>query len=237
VDVPGVLSQEIPVEVPQVQTAEAIMQVPVEQLQVVEKQIPKVMTEAIERIQEVPQVLLEEQLVEVPQVQTAEIIKQVSKPIVQPVQKGIPKISTQVVEVVQAVPALLTNEIAQEVPQVQMVEVFKQTANATSQRIVQTGIQYERAIARDEIINRVEPGVMAGVYEAGVLGVLDNALVQPTVVERVSPIMTQGELMVAPTTFVDTYAAPTVVETMMAPQTEFVQEYMVAPTIVQEVVM
>ena len=42
----------------------------------------------------------------------------------------------------QAVPATLISEVAQEVPQVQMVEVLKQTAAATSQRIVQTGIQY-----------------------------------------------------------------------------------------------
>merc|ERR1712100_730134 len=102
---------------------------------------------------------------EVPQIQTAEIIRQVQKTVTQPVQKGIPKVSTQVVEVVQAVPALLTNEIAQEVPQVQMVEVFKQTANATSQRIVQTGVQYERAIGREQILERVEGATMTGVYE------------------------------------------------------------------------
>merc|ERR1712188_345498 len=106
-----------PIEVPMIQTAEAITQVPVPTVQMVEKQIPKVMTEAVEKIQEVPQVLIEEQLVEVTQIQTAEIIRQVQKPVVQAVQKGIPKISTQVVEKVQQVPAVLINEVGLDVPQ------------------------------------------------------------------------------------------------------------------------
>ena len=46
------------------------------------------------------------------------------------------------VEKVQQVPAVLINEVGLDVPQVQTVEVFKQTANATSQRIVQTGVQH-----------------------------------------------------------------------------------------------
>merc|ERR1719324_1648258 len=205
-----------------IQTAEAITQIPTAQVEIVEKQIPKVQTQAIEKIVEVPQVLVEEQLVEVPQVQTAEIIRQVQKTVIQPVQKGIPKISTQVVEVVQAVPALLTNEIAQEVPQVQMVEVFKQTANATAQRIVQTGIQYERAVGR-EVIERVEQGTMAGIYDAGIVGVRENVSVQPTVVERVSPVMTMGE--------VETFVAPTgIVETVVPTYGGAVEYVTAAPT-------
>merc|ERR1719199_1743026 len=123
------------------------------------------MTEAVEKIQEVPQVLVEEQIVEVPQTQTAEIIRQVQKPVVQAVQKGIPKISTQVVEKVQQVPAVLINEVGLDVPQVQTVEVFKQTANATSQRIVQTGVQYERPVGRETVLDRVDAATMAGVYD------------------------------------------------------------------------
>merc|ERR1719398_219073 len=187
-----------------IQTAEAITQVPVPTVQIVEKQIPKVMTEAVEKIQEVPQVLIEEQLVEVPQTQVTEIIRQVQKPVVRAVQKGIPKISTQVVEKVQQVPAVLISEVGLDVPQVQTVEVFKQTANATSQRIVQTGVQYERAVGR-EIIERVEQGTMAGIYDAGVVGVRENVSVQPTVVERVSPVMTMG----AVGGVVETFGAPT----------------------------
>merc|ERR1719262_590564 len=138
-----------------IQTAEAVTQIPVPEVQYVEKQIPKVMTEAVEKIQEVPQILIEEQLVEVPNVQVAEVIRQVQKAVVQPVQKGIPKIQTQVVEVVQAVPAVLINEVGLDVPQVQVVEVFKQTANATTQRIVQNAFQYERAVGR-EIVERTD---------------------------------------------------------------------------------
>merc|ERR1719375_124323 len=145
------------------------------------------MTEAVEKIQEVPQVLVEGQLVGVPQTQVTEIIRQVQKPVIQSVQKGIPKISTQVVEKVQQVPAVLISEVGLDVPQIQTVEVFKQTANATSQRIVQTGIQYERAVGR-EVIERVEEGAMAGIYDAGVIGIRENVTVQPTVVERLNPI-------------------------------------------------
>merc|ERR1712070_941171 len=104
-------------------------------------------------------------------------------------------------------------------PQVQMVEVFKQTANATAQRIVQTGIQYERAVGREQILERVEGATIAGVYEPGILSVRENALVQPTVVERISPVMTGGQV-------VETFAAPT---SFVAPETLMVTE---TPTVV-----
>merc|ERR1719217_525900 len=100
------------------------------------------------------------------------MIRQVPNPIVQTVQKGVPKISTQVVEKVQAVPAQLINEVAVEVPQVQVVEVLKQTAaSGVQQRIVQTGTQYEHAIGREMVVERVEAGMMAGTYAAGVVAV------------------------------------------------------------------
>merc|ERR1712178_67586 len=114
------------------------------------------------------------------------------------------------------------NEVAQEVPQVQMVEVFKQTANATAQRIVQTGVQYERAVGREQILERVEGATIAGVYEPGVVAVRDNALVQPTVVERISPVMTGGEMMVAPTTLQQEYIQPEMIVAETVPTT-FVQ--------------
>jgi len=175
-----------------IQTCEAITEIPVAQVQIVEKQIPKVMTEVIEKIQEVPQVLIEEQLVEVTQVQTCEVIRQVQKPMVQQVQRSIARVSTQVVERVQNVPCTLINEVAQEVPQVQMVEVVKETANCTSQRIVQNSTQYERAVMREEVVQRVDAATIGGVYQAQQVGVRENVLVQPTAVERVSPVMTQS---------------------------------------------
>jgi len=231
VDVPGVLNVEVPVEVPEVQVAEAITEVPVPTVQLVEKPIPKVMTEVVEKIQEVPQVLIEEQLVEVPQVQVAEVIRQVQMPVVQTVQRGIPKITTEIREIVQAVPATLVNEVAVDLPQLQTVEVLKQTANCAAQRIVQTQSQWERAAMREEVVERVDASTIGGVYEAGVIGVRENVLVQPTVVERVSPIMTQSivggqfmeavamEAVAAPTTYVETFGAPTYVETFAAPTT------------------
>jgi len=252
VDVAGILNVEVPVEVPMIQTAEAITQVPVAEIQIIEKQIPKVMTEAIEKIQEVPQILIEEQLVEVPQIQTCETVRQVQNVMVQQVQKGVPRVQTQVVEKVQQVPATLICEVAIDVPQVQMVEVLRQTAAATSQRIVQTGVQYERAVGREMVLERVEAGTMAGVYEAGIVGVRENAMVQPTVVERLSPILTQEFMvqqpMVAPTTYAGVVeyaapqveyvtAAPTMLEYVQQPQYEYVapaattyMTEMVAPT-------
>merc|ERR1712176_1116299 len=228
VDTPTTLSVERPVEVPQIMTAEAITQVPVAEVAYVEKQIPKVMTEAIEKIQEVPQVLVEEQLVEVPQVQMAEVIRQVPVEVLQPRQRGIPKVTTQVVEKVQQVGVPLVNEVCVEVPQIQTVEVVKQTANLTQQRVVQqaarqfeVGTQAYRTLAEERV---------AGVYQAPVVGVRDMAMVQPTVVERVNPVMATGMVEYAAQAPVVEYAAP-IVEYAAAPGT--VVEYVegVAPTV------
>merc|ERR1712028_146330 len=163
--------------------------------------VPKVMTEVVEVLQEAPHMLVEEVLVEIPQVQTAEIIRQVQLPVVQTVQRQIPRITTQVKEVVQQVAFPLINEVAQEIPQVQMVEVLKQTAVATSQRIVQQGVQYERAVQRETVLNRVEASQMTGtMYEAGIVGVRENVSIQPTVVERRSPMTITNMQVTAPST-------------------------------------
>jgi hypothetical protein len=211
-DVPTTLNVERPVEVPQIMTAESITQVPVAQIQVVEKPIPKVMTEAVQMMQEVPQVLIEETLVEVPQVQVAEAIKQVPKEMIQARQKGIPKVQTQVREIVQAVSVPLINEVAMDVPQVQVVEVMKQTAALSQQRLVQTSRQYEM----ETMAYRTLPEERAGIYEAQVVGMFDKA-VQPTVVERLSPVMTAnyaGTTYGAPMYAETIGVAPTVVETV-----------------------
>jgi hypothetical protein len=160
-----------------------------------------------------------------------------------------------VVEKVQQVAFPLINEVAQEVPQVQMVEVLKQTAVATSQRIVQQGVQYERAVERETVLNRVEASQMTGtMYEAGIVGVRDNVAIQPTVVERVSPMTITNMQVGAPAVgyaqaatgyevdqvnalgqvverdlvvgggVVETFAAPTFVETFAAPTT-FVETF------------
>merc|ERR1719491_1565717 len=172
-----------------------------------------------EKMQQVPQVLIEEQLIERTQVQVCEVIRQVQKPMVQQTQRQIPRVTTQVVEKVQAVPAVLINEVVQEVPQVQTVEVLRQTAQCSTQRIVQQSNQYEQAVRREQVVQRVDQATIGGVYQAGVVGVRENVAVQPTVVERVSPIMTQNsvgtsmiqgqQLRVAETFAASTYAAPT----------------------------
>merc|ERR1712194_250937 len=142
--------------------------------------------------QQVPQVLIEEQLVERTQVQVCEVIRQVQKPMVQQQQRQIPRVTTQVVEKVQAVPRQLINEVVQEVPQVQTVEVLRQTAQMSTQRIVQQSNQYEQPVLREQVVQRVEQATIGGVYQAGVVGVRENVSVQPTVVERVSPILTNN---------------------------------------------
>merc|ERR1712066_584085 len=182
---------------PMVQVAESITQVPVEVAQYAEKVVPKVITEARETIQEVPQVLLEEQLVQVPQTQAVEVIRQVPKEQVQVVQRGIPKISTQVAERVVNVPCDLINETAVEVPQIQTVEVLKQTAAVQQQRIVQTSRQWEQAVGREVVAREAVAERGLEVVEAPVAFVREGVAVQPTVVERVSPIMTT-ELFAAP---------------------------------------
>jgi hypothetical protein len=243
IDEPAVLSFERPVEVPQIMTAEAITQVPVAQVEIVEKGVPKVMTEAIETVQEVPQILIEEMLVEVPQVQVAEAIKQVPKEMLQARPRGIPKVSTQVREVVQAVSVPLINEVAVDMPQVQVVEVMKQTAGLSQQRLVQTSVQYEGLATQ---AYRTEAAVSEGVYQAQVIGTRQMGI-QPTVVERTSPIMmaapTYLETMVAPTTYgaveyVET-VAPTygAVEYVDVAPTTMMGEYLVAPTVATEMLV
>ncbi|CAE8705200.1 unnamed protein product [Polarella glacialis] len=72
-EVPYVLIQERPVEVPEVQFADAITQVAAPQVQYIDKAVPKVITEAVEVIQEMLQrPLIEEVAVAVPQIMTVE---------------------------------------------------------------------------------------------------------------------------------------------------------------------
>jgi len=188
--------------------------------------------------------LIEEQLVEVPQVQLAEAIKQVPKEVLQARQRGIPKVTTQVVEKVQAVSVPLINEVAMDVPQVQVVEVMKQTAALSQQRLVQQSTEF---VGQPTTAFRTMAEERAGVYNAPVVGVRENAMIQPTVVERLSPVMTTGlattygqqvgEVMMA----AETIVAPTYVETVAPTYVETVAptyvETVVAPTaVVEEVV-
>jgi len=165
-------------------------------------------------------------------VQTAEVIRQVQKPVVQTVQKGIPVITTQVVEIVQQVPAVLINEVAMDVPQVQMVEVIKETAQMSQQRIVQQQNTWERAI---DLRPEQRQGTMVGVYEAPVVSMRDTGIIQPTVVERLSPINAgTTEMMVAPT--MQTFGAPTIAygaPTTYAQET-LAYETFAAPTVYED---
>merc|ERR1712087_1034569 len=114
-------------------------------------------------------------------------------PQVQTVQKPIPRIETQVVEKVVQVPALLKQERAVEVPQVMTCEVRKQVAAAAQQqRIVQTGVQWEQAVAREAVVESVGAMQYAGAYNAGVVGVREGGIVQ------VQPVVTRGETIVEP---------------------------------------
>jgi len=193
---PSILKVERPVEIPQIMTAEAITQVPVAQVEIVGKNIPKVTTEVVTQLVEVPHVLVEEVLVEIPQIQTCEIIRQVQMPVIQTVQRQVARVTTQVVEVVQQVPAVLINEIAVDAPVVQVVEVMKQTCVGSAMRIGTTTTQFERAIAREEVVMAVSERVQTGImYEAAPLG-FGTVTMQPTVVERTNP-MTITQVMMA----------------------------------------
>jgi len=136
-------------------------------MQYVDKPVPVVRTEVREQVVEVPQVLYEERLVEVPQTQVAEVIRQVNAPKVQEVPKNIPKIETQVVEKVVPAPCTLLQETAVEVPQVCVQEVTRQVATQQAiQRIVQTGVEYEQRVSRDQVVAGVGEAEFAGAYNA-----------------------------------------------------------------------
>merc|ERR1711957_1141687 len=156
---------------------------------------------------------------------------------VQQTQRQIPRVTTQVVEKVQAVPAVLINEVVQEVPQVQTVEVLRQTAQCSTQRIVQQSNQYQQPVLREQVVQRVEQATIGGVYQAGVVGVRENVSVQPTVVERVSPILTNnmaGASMIQGQQLgvAQSFAAPTYATTLGAGQYGAGQAYgaLAAPT-------
>merc|ERR1712176_1588371 len=164
------LHVEQPVEVPQVLVAEAVTQVPKPEIHYADRELPVVRTEAREQIVEVPQHLYEERLVEVPQVQMAEFIKQVPVQQVQEVPKHIPKVETRAVERVVPVAQNLIHEVAVEVPQVCVYEVVTQVPSSQAeQRIVQTGVEYERAIHRDKVVLGTGEPQYAGHYHASVV--------------------------------------------------------------------
>jgi len=171
VEVPTTLRVEQAIEVPQVLVAEVITQVPRVEVQYIDREIPVIRTEAREQIVEVPQVCHEERLIEVPQVQVAEFIKQVPLQQVQEVPKEIPKVETRAVEKIVPIAQNLIQEVAVEVPQVMTQEVLKQIpSHSAEQRIVQTGIEFERPIDRQQALREGSLGIgeshYAGVYTA-----------------------------------------------------------------------
>merc|ERR1712099_94286 len=95
------------------------------------------------------------------------------------------------------VPCSLISETAVEVPQVQTVEVMNQTAAVQQQRVVQTQRSYEHAVGREVVAREMMVDQGLQVIEAPVVAVREGVAIQPTVVERQSPIMT--EVIAAPT--------------------------------------
>merc|ERR1712087_680206 len=96
------------------------------------------------------------------------------------------------VEKVVQVPAVLKQERAVEVPQIQTCEVLKQVATAPQQRIIQTGVQWEQAVAREAVVEGVGAMQYAGAYNAGVVGASQGGVV------NVQPVVTRGETIVEP---------------------------------------
>lgn len=104
---------------------------------------------------------------EVPQTQVVELTRQVSAPSIKEVTRQIPKMETQVHERVVPVPLTLVQETAVEVPQVCVQEVVRQVMSTQQQqRIVQTGVEYERAARREDVVSSVSEPQFAGVYDA-----------------------------------------------------------------------
>merc|ERR1719389_709487 len=99
--------------------------------------------------------------------QFAEILKRVPAPRIQEVPKQIPRYETQLIERVVPAPMTLIQETAVEVPQVCVHEVVRQVASAAQQqRIVQTGVEYERPVRREEVVQQTQEPQYAGAYEA-----------------------------------------------------------------------
>merc|ERR1712013_461104 len=70
--------------------------------------------------------------------------------------------------------------------------VRKQVAAAQQQRVIQTGIEWEQAVAREAVVEAIGQTQYAGMYEAGVVGVREGG---PVMVE---PVVTRGETFVEP---------------------------------------
>eukprot|EP00932_Pfiesteria_piscicida_P004278 SRR837773.14182.p2 GENE.SRR837773.14182~~SRR837773.14182.p2 ORF type:complete len:339 (-),score=116.26 SRR837773.14182:111-1001(-) len=154
-------------------------------VETLEKEVPIWNVEAREQIVEVPQVFYEERLTEVPQIQVAEVIKQVPVQQIQEVQKHIPKIvETKVIQKMVQKPQTLIQETAVEVPKIMVEEVVMQKASGNiQQRIIQTGIQYQRQVTREEVVQGYKDPVQGPEHEAVVIGTRQFA-VQAEQVER-----------------------------------------------------
>ena len=112
----------------------------------------------------VPQIATETPAM-VPQIQKAEYIKQVPVQQVQEVPKYIEKVETRAVEKIVPVQQNLIHEIAVEVPQVSVHEVLTQVpSKAAPQRIVQTGVEFERTIPRAQVVLGQAEGQYTGTF-------------------------------------------------------------------------
>merc|ERR1719397_551677 len=114
-------------------------------------------------------------------------------PQVHEVSKQIPKIvKTEVIQKVVQVPSTLIQETAVEVPKVMTHEVVTQKASANmQQRIIQTGVQYQRQVTREDVVHGYKDAVDGGVHEASVIGVREY-VVQPDAVEKTERRVTES---------------------------------------------
>merc|ERR1719321_1995909 len=70
-------------------------------------------------------------------------------------------------------PMTLIQETAVEVPQVCVQEVVRQVASSQQQqRIVQTGVEYERPVRREEVVQQTQEAQYAGAYELPAQGMI-----------------------------------------------------------------
>jgi len=79
------------------------------------------------------------------------------------------------------VPHNLIQEVAVEVPQVQVHEILTQVPSAMAeQRVVQTGIEFERSVRREDVVMRTGQVQYSGIYQAPIVQVDQPRRVQAT---------------------------------------------------------
>merc|ERR1712151_1496001 len=139
------------------------------------------------------------QVVEVPGAAVVQVVRQVAVPRVQEMRKDVQKIiETKVREIPVEVPLQLVQETAVEVPRLLVQEVVTQKLREEAQqRIIQTGVMWEREIAREQAVIGFGEAVQGEVVESVVRSVRDFVVPSPEVATTTA--MIREDVVVTPT--------------------------------------